>query len=66
MKVSELPEEQKYQGRAGKGKKAKPIPKRDDDSDEEGKSAGFNESTSVYQIRKILTSDQYTLGRNVS
>jgi hypothetical protein len=38
-----------------------------DDSDEdEGKSAGYNESSSIYQIHKILISDQYSLGRNVS
>lgn len=38
----------------------------DDESDDDGKSIGFNDSSSVYQIRKILTSDQYTLGMNVS
>lgn len=38
----------------------------DEDSDEEAGKAAFNESSSVYQIHKMLTSDQYSLGKNVS
>ena len=39
----------------------------DEDSDEnEGKSVSYNDTSNIYQIHKILTSDQYTLGRNVT
>jgi hypothetical protein len=53
-------------GKTGKKKGPKTRVIVEDDSDDEGKSAGFNEQSSVYQIHKILTSEQYTLGRNVS
>lgn len=38
----------------------------DDDSDSEQKSGAYNETSSIYQIHKILSSEQYTLGKNVS
>lgn len=38
----------------------------DDDSDEEVKHGAYNETSSLYQIHKILSSDQYSLGKNVS
>jgi hypothetical protein len=39
----------------------------EEDSDEnEGKSVSYNDTSNIYQIHKILTSDQYTLGRNVT
>ncbi|MFS8159771.1 MAG: hypothetical protein ACMG6E_06085 [Candidatus Roizmanbacteria bacterium] len=37
----------------------------DDESDEEKQSKGFTETSSFYQIHKILSSEQYTLGQNV-
>ncbi|CDW77121.1 UNKNOWN [Stylonychia lemnae] len=37
-----------------------------DDSEEEGRSNQYNETSSIYQINKILSSDQYTLGKNVA
>ena len=38
----------------------------DDDSDRENKNYGYNETSSIYVIHKILSSDQYTLGKNVA
>ena len=39
----------------------------DDDSDGDGQKGGsYNETSSIYQIHKILSSDQYTLGKNVA
>ena len=39
----------------------------EEDSDEnEGKSVSYNDTSNIYQIHTILTSDQYTLGRNVT
>lgn len=38
----------------------------DEDSDGEQKNSGYNETSSIYQIHKILSSDQYTLGKNVA
>ncbi|CDW76663.1 UNKNOWN [Stylonychia lemnae] len=37
----------------------------DDDSDQEAKYGTYNETSSIYQIHKILSSDQYTLGKNM-
>ena len=34
--------------------------------DEEEESAGFEQSSSIYEIHKILSSDQYTIGKSVS
>jgi len=46
----------------------KPIGMRvdSDDSDEESRGGIYNETSSIYQINKILSSDQYTLGKNVA
>jgi len=38
----------------------------DDDSEGEDKGHGYNETSSIYMIHKILSSDQYTLGKNVA
>ena len=38
----------------------------DDEDDDGTPSNGCQESTSVYQIHKILSSDQYTIGKSVS
>jgi len=39
-----------------------------DDSDEESelRVGKYTETSSVYQINKILSSDQYTVGKNIS
>jgi hypothetical protein len=38
-----------------------------DDSDEESelKVGKYTETSSVYQINKVLSSDQYTVGKNI-
>lgn len=38
----------------------------DDGSDQENQISRFVETSSLYQIHKILSSDQYTLGKNVA
>lgn len=38
----------------------------DEDEDEEETSAAIQQSNSIYEIHKILSSDQYTIGKNVS
>lgn len=43
------------------------LPQDNDDEDhDEETSVAIQESTSVYEIHKILSSDQYTIGKNVS
>lgn len=42
------------------------IDEDDDEDEEETPSSAFQESSSVYQIHKILSSDQYTIGKSVS
>jgi hypothetical protein len=47
-----------------RGGRENQIDEEDDDDDEE--SAGFDQSSSIYEIHKILSSDQYTIGKSVS
>jgi len=38
----------------------------DSDEDSELRVGKYTETSSVYQINKILSSDQYTVGKNIS
>ena len=41
-------------------------PKDDEDDDDDTPSAAFQQSSSIYEIHKILSSNQYTIGKSVS
>ena len=42
------------------------LPLDDEDDNDEETSTAIQESTSIYEIHKILSCDQYSIGKNVS
>ena len=71
LRVSEIPEDgrkhQQPKKAGGKKGNIQRMRQGEEDSDgEEGRSVSYNDTSNIYQIHKILTSDSYTLGRNVT